>query len=101
MDKSINSNGLKYNRTDDTVLIKLLDTSLDKYIGVHYEKDKKLSQFIIKDGYFTTEDNAFIFMLDKQVFSEYGITTVVEMLKSECDVFSIMLNVSKLKAVIV
>lgn len=100
MSEILESNGLKYNRSDDTVLIKIVDTSTDKYIGVNYKKDNDLKIFIFEDVHFTTEDKAFIFMLSKEIFDDYGVTTVIEMLKEECDVLP-PLNVSKLKAVIV
>lgn len=78
--KSFVHNGLKYQRSEDTVLF-VLKNKNDRYIGI--DLSRKGNEFIIEKTVLTTNDEAFIFMVDKKIFEEKGISNTVAMLRKE------------------
>lgn len=93
--KSFVHNGLKYQRSEDTVLFTLRNKN-NRYIGIIL--GRKGNEFIIEKTVLTTSDEAFIFMMDKEIFEEKGITNTIAMLREEA---SNKMNYAGLKAVIV
>lgn len=73
-------NGLKYQRSEDTVLFTLRNKN-NQYIGIDLGREG--NEFIINKTVFTTSDEAFIFMVDKEIFEEKGITNTITMLRKE------------------
>lgn len=73
-------NGLKYQRSEDTVLFTLRNKN-NRYIGI--DLGRKGNEFIIEKTVLTTSDEAFIFMMDKEIFEEKGITNTITMLREE------------------
>ena len=65
--KSFVHNGLKYQRSEDTVLFTLRNKN-NRYIGINL--GRKGNEFIIEKTVLTTSDEAFIFMMDKEIFEE-------------------------------
>ena len=78
--KSFVHNGLKYQRSEDTVLF-VLKNKNDRYIGI--DLSRKGNEFIIEKTILTTNDEAFIFMVDKKIFEEKGITNTIAMLRKD------------------
>lgn len=78
--KSFVHNGLKYQRSEDTVLFTLRNKN-NRYIGINL--GRKGNEFIIEKTVLTTSDEAFIFMMDKEIFEEKGITNTITMLRKE------------------
>lgn len=78
--KSFVHNGLKYQRSEDTVLFTLRNKN-NQYIGI--DLGRKGNEFIIEKTVLTTSDEAFIFMMDKEIFEEKGITNTIAMLREE------------------
>ena len=78
--KSFVHNGLKYQRSEDTVLFTLRNKN-NRYIGINL--GRKGNEFIIEKTVLTTSDKAFIFMMDKEIFEEKGITNTITMLREE------------------
>ena len=78
--KSFVHNGLKYQRSEDTVLF-VLKNKNDRYIGI--DLGRKGNEFIIEKTVLTTNDEAFIFMVDKKIFEEKGITNTIAMLRKD------------------
>ena len=78
--KSFVHNGLKYQRSEDTVLF-VLKNKNDKYIGI--DLGRKGNEFIIEKTILTTNDEAFIFMVDKEIFEEKGIANTIAMLRKD------------------
>ena len=78
--KSFVHNGLKYQRSDDTVLFTLRNKN-NRYIGI--DLGRKGNEFVIEKTVLTTSDEAFIFMMDKEIFEEKGISNTIAMLRKE------------------
>lgn len=74
-------NGIKYQRSNDTVLIKIRSEINNKYIGVKIGRNG--NSVVFEDIFPTNQQDGFIFMLDKDIFNKFGILTVIEMLKKE------------------
>lgn len=72
--------GLKYQRSEDTVLF-VLKNKNDRFIGI--DLGKKGNEFIVEKTTLTTSDEAFIFMMDKEIFEEKGISNTIAMLRKE------------------
>lgn len=81
--KSIVRNGLKYINQPDLIHIVLKDANTNEYVGIDFAKEN--SQFIFKSATKTTEDKAFIFVLAKEVFEEWGSSNTIAMLHNEVD----------------
>lgn len=79
-DTFIVSNGIRYARTKDTVLIKIRDEK-NQYIGLDYHRSD--NAFIINRVVPTSKSNGFIFMLDKNVFEQHGVDNTLRMLIDE------------------
>ena len=78
--KTFVHNGLKYQRSEDTVLF-VLKNKNDRYIGI--DLSRKGNEFIIEKTVLTTNDEAFIFMVDKKIFEEKGIANTIAMLRKD------------------
>ena len=78
--KSFVHNGLKYQRSEDTVLFTLRNKN-NRYIGI--DLGRKGNEFVIEKTVLTTSDEAFIFMMDKEIFEEKGISNTIAMLRKE------------------
>lgn len=78
--KSFVHNGLKYQRSEDTVLFTLRNKN-NQYIGIDLSRNG--NEFVIGKTVLTTSDEAFIFMMDKEIFAEKGISNTVAMLRKE------------------
>lgn len=87
--------GLKYQRSEDTVLF-VLKNKNDRFIGI--DLGKKGNEFIVEKTTLTTSDEAFIFMMDKEIFEEKGISNTIAMLRKEA---KNKMNYAGFKAVIV
>lgn len=74
-------NGIKYQRSKDTVLVRVKDVEDNKYLGIEINKSKNV--ILMENIHKTNEYGAFIFMLDKKVFEEFGVSTTIKMLKDE------------------
>ena len=93
--KSFVHNGLKYQRSEDTVLFTLRNKN-NRYIGIDLGREG--NEFIINKTVLTTSDEAFIFMMDKEIFEEKGITNTITMLREEA---STKMNYAGFKPVMV
>ncbi len=78
--KSFVHNGLKYQRSEDTVLFTLRNKH-NQYIGIDLGRNG--NEFVIGKTVLTTSDEAFIFMMDKEIFEEKGISNTIAMLRKE------------------
>lgn len=78
--KAFSHNGLKYQRSEDTVLFTLKNKN-NQYIGIDYSREG--NEFVINKTVLTTGDEAFIFMMDKEIFEEKGISNTVAMLRKD------------------
>lgn len=87
--------GLKYQRSEDTVLF-VLKNKNDRFIGI--DLGKKGNEFIVEKTTLTTSDEAFIFMMDKEIFEEKGISNTIAMLRKEA---KNKMNYAGFKAVLV
>lgn len=74
------SNGIRYARSKDTVLIKIRDEK-NQYIGLEYHRSDNV--LIINKVVPTSKSNGFIFMLDKNVFEQHGVDNTIRMLVNE------------------
>ena len=78
--KSFVHNGLKYQRSEDTVLFTLRNKN-NQYIGIDLGRNG--NEIVIGKTVLTTSDEAFIFMMDKEIFEEKGISNTIAMLRKE------------------
>lgn len=78
--KTFVHNGLKYQRSEDTVLFTLRNKN-NQYIGIDLGRNG--NEFVIEKTILTTSDEAFIFMVDKEIFKEKGISNTIAMLRKD------------------
>lgn len=79
--QSFSHNGIKYQRSNDTVLVKIMDSIENKYVGIDI---KRVGNNVVFDRFYkSNESEAFIFMLSKEVFEKFGIAKTLKMLKDE------------------
>lgn len=77
-------NGITYHRQDDLVFFKMKNKGGD-YLGVEWKKTSK-NLFKYKKIFKTNSENAFIFVLSKEIFDEMLCITVVQDLKKQFNV---------------
>lgn|SRR5574344_244843 len=82
LNNSFTRNGLKYINNNDTVLLYIKDKTNGKYISIDMTKDKM--QFKIDKVRFTNNINdAYLFLVSKENFDDFGITSIVHSLKRD------------------